>query len=59
MGTRREWATFTVADALGLVYWAPRAGVYHVLREPPAGGSVRQIGRCRDLAAAVALATTP
>jgi CheY-like chemotaxis protein len=58
-GTRREWATFTVGDELGLVYWAPRDGVYYVLREPPAGGPIRQIGRFHDLTAAVALATAP
>jgi hypothetical protein len=33
--------------------------VYYVLREPPAGGPVRQIGRVHDLAAEVALATAP
>jgi CheY-like chemotaxis protein len=58
-GTRRAWATFTVGEALGLVYWSPCDGVYYVLREPPGGGSVRQIGRFGDLAAAVVLATTP
>ena len=59
MGTRREWATFTAEAALGLVYWSPRDGVYYVLREPPGGGPVRQIGRRYDLAAAVALAVAP
>ena len=59
IGTRREWATFTRGDELGLVYWSPRDGVYYVLREPAAGGPMRQIGRFHDLAAAVALATAP
>ncbi|HVG95337.1 MAG TPA: response regulator, partial [Chloroflexota bacterium] len=58
-GTRRAWATFTVGDALGLLYWSPRDGVYYVLREPAAGGPVRQIGRFHDLEAAVVLATAP
>jgi CheY-like chemotaxis protein len=58
-GTRRAWATFTVGDALGLVYWSQRDGVYYVLREPAAGGPVRQIGRFHDLTAAVVLATAP
>ncbi len=57
-GTRREWATFSIDDQLGLVYWSPRDGVYYVLREPATGGPIRQIGRVHDLAAAVALATT-
>ena len=56
-GTRREWAAFTRADQLGLVYWAQRDGVYYVLREPAAGGPMAQLGRVHDLAAAVALAT--
>jgi CheY-like chemotaxis protein len=58
-GTRREWATFAVGDQVGLVYWSPRDGVYYVLREPAAGGPLRQIGRFHDLAAAVELATAP
>ncbi len=57
VGARREWATFTRDDQLGLVYWSQRDGVYYVLREPAAGGPMRQIGRFHDLAAAVALAT--
>jgi CheY-like chemotaxis protein len=57
VGARREWATFTLADQLGLVYWSPHDGVYYVLREPAAGGAMRQIGRFHDLAATVALAT--
>ena len=58
-GTRREWATFTIGDALGLVYWSQRDGVYYVLREPAAGGPIHQIGRFHDLEAAVVLATAP
>jgi CheY-like chemotaxis protein len=58
-GTRREWATFAVDDQLGLVYWSPHDGVYYVLREPAAGGAMRQIGRFHDLEAAVVLATAP
>jgi hypothetical protein len=58
-GTRREWATFTVGDALGLVCWSQHDGVYYALREPAAGGPIRQIGRFHDLAAAVVLATAP
>ena len=58
-GTRREWATFSLHDALGLVYWAPRDDVYYVLREPATGGPIRQIGRFHDLEAAVVLATAP
>ena len=56
-GTRREWATFTVDDEFGLVYWSQRDGVYYVLREPATGGPIRQIGRFHDLDTAVALAT--
>ena len=56
-GTRREWATFTVGDELGLVYWSQRDGVYDVLREPATGGPIRQIGRFHELDTAVALAT--
>ena len=56
-GTRREWATFSVGDQLGVVYWSPRDGVYYVLREPATGGALRQIGRFHDRAAAVASAT--
>ena len=41
------------------MYWSPRDGVYYVLREPAAGGAMRQIGRFHDLAAAVVLATAP
>jgi two-component system, NarL family, capsular synthesis sensor histidine kinase RcsC len=59
VGARREWATFTAGAALGLVYWSQRDGVYYVLREPPAGGPVRQLGRVYDLATAVALAVAP
>jgi CheY-like chemotaxis protein len=59
IGTRREWATFTVNDELGLVYWSQRDGVYYVLREPAEGGPIRQIGRFYDLDAAVVLATAP
>jgi hypothetical protein len=59
VGTRREWAAFTVADQLSLVYWSQRDGVYYVLREPAAGGPIRQIGRFHDLEAAVVLATAP
>ena len=59
VGTRREWAAFTVADQLGLVYWSQHDGGYYVLREPAAGGAMRQIGRFHDLAAAVELATAP
>jgi DNA-binding response OmpR family regulator len=59
VGTRREWATFTVDDQLGLVYWSPHDGVYYVLREPASGGPMRQIGRFYDLAAAVELAAAP
>jgi hypothetical protein len=59
VGTRREWATFTADDQLGLVYWSQHDGVYYVLREPAAGGAMRQIGRFHDLGAAVALATAP
>jgi CheY-like chemotaxis protein len=58
-GTRRAWATFTVGDALGLVYWSQRDGVYYVLREPAAGGPIHQLGRFHDLEAAVVLATAP
>jgi len=58
-GARREWASVTVGDALGLGHWAPRGGGDSVLREPPAGGTIRQIGRFHDRPAAVALATAP
>jgi hypothetical protein len=58
-GARRAWATFTLGDELGLVYWSPRDGAYDVLREPAAGGPMRQIGHFHDLAAAVALPTAP
>jgi hypothetical protein len=57
---RREWVSFYANDALTLIYWSQRDGIYYVLRQPRATGALQSMGSfCdRDAAVAIAMATS-
>jgi len=47
--SRREWVSFYAADALTILFWSQRDGVYHVLRQPVEAGFLRPIGSFFDV----------